>query len=103
MTRPYQTFKSYLVEQLRDPMEAKIFLEGAIETYGKDSDIEVFMISLRYLAEAQGGIPKLAERTQLNRQNLYKILTGKTVPRLDTTLSIIKGLEFRLTPEPITH
>ncbi len=103
MTRSYQTFKSYLVETLRDPKEARVFLEGAMEAYADDNDIEAFMVSLRYLPEAQGGIPKLAERTQLNRQNLYKILTGKTVPRLDTTLSIMKGLVFHLTPEPIKY
>lgn len=96
MSRKYLKFKDYLVEKLHDPIEAQAFLDAAIQEYEEDNDAEALMLALRYLAEAQGGVPQLSERTHLNRQNLYKILTGKTVPRFDTMVSIIKGLGYHL-------
>ncbi len=103
MTRQYQKFNDYLIERLKDPKEAQSFLDTSIDEYEEDHDVAALMLALRYITEAQGGIAKLSERTHLNRQNLYKILTGKTKPQLDTTLSIIKGLGFRLAVEQMNR
>lgn len=103
MTRPYRKFNDYLIEKLKDPKEAQSFLVASIIEYEEDHDVAVLMLALRYITEAQGGIAKLSARTHLNRQNLYKVLTGKTKPQLDTTLSIIKGLGFRLAVEPMSR
>ena len=96
MTR---TFNEYFIEKLKNPEEAKAQLELALQEYENDGDTEAFMLILRFIAEAQGGISKLAERSHLNRQNLYKILTCKTIPRFDTTLAIMKGLGYRISVE----
>ena len=53
MTRNYQKFEDYLVNKLKDPVEARIFLEIAIEEYEDSSKTNVFMLSLRYLAAAR--------------------------------------------------
>jgi probable addiction module antidote protein len=99
----YRNFKDVFTSDLKDPVEARAHLLLAIEEYEEDGDIQAFMHMLRYIAEAQGGLASLAERTNLNRQNLYKIFTGKTTPRFDTTLSIIKGLGFKIAIEPSNH
>ncbi len=91
----YKTFNEYMISELKDPKEVKLFLELAMEEYEKDNDTSALMLTLRLIAEAQGGIAKLADKSHLNRQNLYKILTGKAVPRLDTMVAIIKGLGFK--------
>lgn len=103
MTKQYQKFQDYLVEKLQDPEEAQSFLDAAIEAYEEDGDTEAFMLALRYLTEAKGGVGKLSEITNLNRQNLYKVLTGKTSPKLETTMSIMKGLGYHLRTEPIEN
>ena len=103
MARQYLKFKDYLIDKLHDPVEAKEFLDTAIMEYEKDSDSESLMLALRYLAEAQGGVPQLSERANINKQNLYKLLTGKTVPRFDTMVSIIKGLGYHLAPQISQH
>jgi DNA-binding phage protein len=82
----YRTFNEALIEDLKNSDEAKAFLENIIAEYEEDSDAEALMLALRMVAEAQGGISKLAARAKLNRQTLYKV---------DTTLSIMKGLGFR--------
>jgi DNA-binding phage protein len=103
MTKKYQTFRDYIVEKLKDPEEAQSFLNTAIDAYGEDGFTPAFMLSLRYLVEAQGGVNKLAGITHLNKQNLYKVLTGKTAPKLATTFAIIKGLGYTFKAEPINN
>lgn len=102
MTRKYQTFKELLLEDLQDSESAQEFLNATIEAYAESSDIPAFLLSLRYLAEAKGGVAKLAKKTKLNKQNLYKILTGKTSPKFSTIYTIIKGLGYTFKAEPIT-
>jgi len=97
----YRDFRDYHIEKLRDPEEARVYLSVALEEYEKDSDTEAFLLALRDVAEAQGGLTKLAERTRLNRQNLYKVLSEKGNPRLQTVETILHGLGFRLSVEPI--
>ena len=59
------------------------------------------MIALRNIAEARGGISKLAKKTHLNRQNLYRALSGKGNPTFQTLDAIMHALGFRLTVEPL--
>ena len=92
----HRTFNEYMISELKDPKEAKLFLDLAMEEYEKDQDMAALMLTFRLIAEAQGGIAKLADKSHLNRQNLYKILTGKAVPRLDTIVAMIRGLGFKL-------
>ena len=101
MAKKYQKFQDYLVEKLQKPKEAKAFLDAAIVELEEDGDVEAFLLALRYLAEAKGGISQLSDKSHLNRQNLYKILTGKTVPKFDTTVSILNGLGYRFKIEPL--
>ena len=97
-TRDYQ---EALLEALKDPEEAKVYLEVALEEYEQDNDKEAFLLALRNVAEAQGGISALAGRTNLNRQNLYRALSPRGNPRLATIGAILHGLGFRLSVERI--
>ena len=63
----YRNFKDYHIEQLRDPEDAKIYLSVALEDYEKNEDMEAFLLAIRDVAEAQGGMSKLAERANLTR------------------------------------
>jgi len=99
--REYRNFKDYHIEKLQDPEESRIYLDVALEEYQQDGDTEAFLLALRDVAEAQGGITKLAERTRLNRQNLYKVLSSKGNPRFQTVETILHGLGFRLSVEPV--
>src|SRR5579871_557329 len=101
MTKKYQKFQDYLVKKLRNKKEAKAFLDAAMREFEEDGDIDAFLLALRYLAEAKGGISELSNKSHLNRQNLYKILAGKTIPKFDTTLSIMNGLGYRFRVEAL--
>lgn len=89
-------FKEYHIDCLKDPEEADAYLKIAIEEYQKDKDTEAFLLALRDVAEAQGGFGSLSRKTELNRQNLYRALSGKGNPRLDTLTTVLNALGFHL-------
>jgi probable addiction module antidote protein len=71
-----KSYKEHLLKQLQDPEEAAEYLNAAHQ----EDDHHAFLLALRDLAEAQGGMTQLAEHSNLNRENLYRTLslgTGK--------------------------
>ena len=96
-------FKDVLHEDLKDPLEAKAYLEVALENYEEDKDVEAFLMALRDVAEAQGGITRLAKRTHLNRQNLYRALSSHGNPKLETIGTILHGLGFKLSIQSLNN
>lgn len=95
----YRDFKDYHIEQLRDPEDAKIYLSVALEDYEQNGDIEAFLLAVRDVAEAQGGMSKLAERVSLTREGLYKALSENGNPQLNTMGKILHGLGFKFSIE----
>lgn len=89
-------YDSFLHEQLRDPELAAAYLTAAIE----DGSTEQFMVALRAVAEAYGGLGVISEAAQLNRQTMYRTLSGGGNPTLSTLLSILRvvGLNVSFTP-----
>ncbi len=90
------SFHNYLINSLRDKKKAAAYLQVALEEYQDDGDLDFFLMGLRNVAEAQGGIGVLAGKTTINRQHLYNALSEKGNPRLDTMCALLKGLGFRL-------
>ncbi len=96
------SYHDELIESLKKPKEADLYLRIAMEEYQEDDDAEALLVALRNIAEAKGGMGKLARRTHLNRQNLYHVLSKKGNPTLDTFGLILKGLGYRLVIQPDT-
>ena len=95
------SFKESLIEDLKDIEYAREYLSVALEQYDQDKDAAAFLVALKDVAEAQGGLTRLARKTNLNRENLYKVLSARGNPRLDTIGSLLNGLGFRLAVQPI--
>jgi len=87
-----KNYKEHLLEQLRDPKEAAAYLNAALY----EEDPHVFLLALRDIAEALGGMGRIAEQTELNRENLYRTLSMKGNPRFFNLLSVLDtcGLEL---------
>lgn len=92
-------FNDYLITSLKDPQEARAYLNVALEAYEKDRDSEAFLLALRDVAEARGGLTRLARETKLNRQNLYRMLSDDGNPQLNTLSAILSALGLRLSIE----
>ena len=93
-----KTADEFLKEMLKDDEELQIgLLKGSFEeNYDMPGAI---MRAIRAVAEVRG-ISNLAENADLNRENLYRVLSGNTFPRIDTFFKIIDALGLRLTVEP---
>jgi probable addiction module antidote protein len=85
-------YEDVLDEDLRDPAEAAGYLNACLE----DGDPEVFLLALRDVARARGGVAKLAEITELNREHLYRMLSENGNPELRSLEALLGALGFRL-------
>jgi probable addiction module antidote protein len=89
-----------LIESLKKPKEADLYLRVAMEEYQEDGDTEVLLVALRNIAEAKGGVGQLARKTRLNRQNIYHVLSKNGNPTLDTFGLILRKLGYKLAIQP---
>ncbi|MEK7395455.1 MAG: transcriptional regulator [Candidatus Poribacteria bacterium] len=96
-------YEEDLIEDLKDPKEAQAYLEAAFDLFEKDGDTQALLLAMRDVAEAQGGIGELVQKTSISRQHLYNILASKHNPRLDNWLGIISGLGFHIRLEQHTE
>lgn len=58
---------------------------------------------LRQLAEARGGVAKVAKKAGIERENLYRALSGKGNPRLSSLVAVSKAMGVKLTVEVPQH
>ena len=83
-----------LLKALTDPVEAKKYLNAALE----DKNPEVFLLALQDVVEANSIMSELAKATNHNR-DLYKTLSDKGNPQLNSIRSILSNLGFKLAVE----
>jgi len=88
---PTKNYHDELLKQLKDPREAAEYLNACFE----DSE-EVFLLGLRDVVEARGGVGGLSQVTELNRENLYRSLSKKGNPKLSSLSSILEAVGIQL-------
>ena len=86
-------FKDYLLKDLAEPEFAKGYLETAIRDFDKDGNIEILLLAMTDIAEAQGGIERLVAWTNLSPTNLTYLLNSKYPSQLDKVLDILSKLK----------
>lgn len=85
-------------ELLRNPENAAIYLAEFLES----GDMELFQEGLRHVAKAQeGGVKAVAEHADVSRENLYRALSKKGKPQMDTVTKMLTALGLRMTITPI--
>jgi len=93
--RKHKSYHESLIEDLKDPREASAYLNAVLE----EEDKEHFLIALRNVIEAQGGIGRLARHSKLNRENLYKMLSKHGNPEIDSLERILRAIGLRISVE----
>ena len=86
-------FKDYLLKDLAQPEFAKGYLEAALQDFDKDGNIEILLLAMKDIAEAQGGVEELVKWTNLSPQTLTYFLNTEHPPQLDTVLDILSTLK----------
>ena len=89
------TFHEDLMCHLSDPARAEGYLNAALQ----DDDKRTFLLALRDVAEAQGGMTKLARLTHISREHLYSMLSEKGNPGLETLKNLLNAIGLKLSIE----
>ncbi len=97
MKKKLRSYQEKLLEDLRDPELAHHYLNEALA----DEDPRMFLLALKNVHEAQGGqMTDLAQKTNLSRENLYRILSKKGNPKLSSIISLLSAVGFSLAVQP---
>ena len=67
------SFHDVLIESLHNTKKASAYLQVALDEYQEDGDMEAFLMALRNVAEAQGGLGKLARKVRIRREQLCRV------------------------------
>jgi probable addiction module antidote protein len=89
--------KPRLLDWLKDARNAAAYLEAAFE----DDDVEGLMQAMRNVAEAQGGIARVADKTGLSRETLYRTLSERGNPQVKSFAAILGATGLRLSVKPV--
>jgi probable addiction module antidote protein len=95
MSKPVIRTKAYrdnLLESLRKPDDAAHYLNACLD----DPDPRVFLLALRDVAEAHGGMRTLSRETRLNRESLYRMLSSSGNPSLESLAAVLNAFGLRL-------
>ena len=85
-------------DYLKTPEDIAAYLNAVIEEMGDDP--RLLMKAFRNVAEAQGGVSRLAAKANLDRVALSRALSGRRNPRLDTLakMSAASGVRLKFVP-----
>ena len=94
---PAEDQGEWLAEQLRDPELCVAYLNAALT----EGDQGAFMLALRNVAKARGGVTAMARETGMNRVALSRALSEAGNPELRSLIKILEAssLELKVVPK----
>lgn len=99
MSAPY---REYLLEELKaDPEFAVLYLRDGFASLCNPEERAVGMMAIRDVAQAYGGLAKIAQDAGISREALYRALSPKGNPTLNTLLAVLGAVGMRLSIEPV--
>ena len=99
MAKTNTPYQKDLIEALKEPAEAAAYLNAAIE----EGDREVFLLALRNVAEANGGMGAVAAKANLSRESLYRMLSKRGNPEIKSLFNLLHTMGLRLAVEAEEH
>ncbi|ELE9247881.1 DNA-binding protein [Enterobacter kobei] len=88
-----------MIEELRaDPDYANAYLANALEEINEPGGLGGFLVALRQVIDARGGITEAAKKSGLARQSIYRALSPNGNPTITTLaqLAAVAGLQFSI-------
>jgi probable addiction module antidote protein len=83
---------SALIQDLTNTQEAAEYLNTVLE----DGDRNLFLVALKDIALAHGGVTALAKKTKLSRPSLYRMLSGDGNPELSSLEKLLAAFGLRI-------
>lgn len=88
-----RTWEESLRERLAaSPEYAAEYLNAILE----ENDPQAFLLALRHVADANGGVSKLAAEAELSRESLYRTLSETGNPKLTSLTAVLEALGMQL-------
>ncbi len=89
------------IKELRaDRQFAVEYLKAALAELDDPDNRAAGLLALRNVAEAYGGLGRVAAQAGISREALYRSLSPKGNPTLRTLLAVLKSVGMRLSVEP---
>jgi probable addiction module antidote protein len=86
-----------IVKKLRENRAFAVeYLKAAMED---TEEPQTLLVALRHVAEACGGMAKIAKAAGVERESLYRALSPRGNPRLSTLVAVTKAMGLTLTVE----
>lgn len=92
---PSINYRDDLLRRLKDPKYAAAYLSACLE-----DDASTFLIALRDVADAHGGLRRLAGKTHLNREHLFRMLSKSGNPNFQSLRQLVNAIGLKLTLQP---
>src|SRR5664280_2666658 len=100
MPKRTKSYEAGLHDRLRDPSYAMEYLQAALEDDEEGADAVVLQ-ALRDVAQANH-MSYVAEATGLNRESLYKMLSRRGNPGINSLRAVLNAVGLRLAVEVAT-
>ncbi|TYQ26722.1 transcriptional regulator [Pseudanabaena sp. UWO311] len=88
----YKSYHSYLIESLKDPLEAAAYLDAVLE----DGDFEHILLALKNVAEAQQDITNNSKNNNLNLDLSSQLFPNQQPSELMTIAKLLNQLGLKL-------
>jgi len=98
--KPYGSYEEGLSGRLKDPAYAAGYLNAVLED--PEAEISTFLLAVADVARAHG-MKVVAEKADLHRVGLHKMLRKKGNPEFRSILRILKAIHlgFAIQPKPL--
>jgi DNA-binding phage protein len=88
----HKSYKSYLIESLKDPAEAAAYLDAVLE----DGNTEQIVLALKNVAEARRNRVDNSNEPDPAWENCYRLLDQGKTPELLSVLALLNELGLKL-------
>ena len=99
--RKMRTWRECLIKDLADREEAIHYLQAILDDYYSFGQAIIVQEALKTVIEAQGGISKLTQHTDISPQTLAAALSNTETPLIDALGTVLNVLGYRLSIQPI--
>jgi probable addiction module antidote protein len=94
--KPYVEYQVVMDQYLSDPEEAIAYLNVCLQATDAP---EIFLSTLSDVVRIHG-MAMVADKSKLNRENLYRMLSKKGNPRFSSLMAVLDALGFCLSISP---
>jgi len=100
--RELSSYDKFEIEMLKNDRElAVLYMGDAMASLNNPDERGAALLALRSLAQAYGGLGKIAAEAGISREALYRALSPKGNPTLKTLLAVLRSVGMRLSVEPV--